>query len=66
MLPVYLILVAMLGTFIIVGVLMLRKAEAIRSELAGIRSEQMKQPKGGPRSRDEALPVYVVNTLNVR
>lgn len=65
MIPVYLIQLAILGTVVMVGMMLLRKAEAIRSELAGIRSEQLKQPSGAGRrpwrSGVVPLPVEVMN-----
>ena len=62
MIPVYILLTAILT----VGILLLRKAEAITSELAGVRSEQFKQPKPGrPSPREATIPVYVVNDITI-
>jgi hypothetical protein len=66
MIPVYILLTGILGASVTLGFLLLRKAETIRGELAGIRSEQVKQTtserplRGGP-----ALRVEVVNTPTV-
>jgi len=56
MIPVYLLLAAILT----VGILLLRKAEAMRTELAGIRSEQFKQPTGKALALTDVVPVRVV------
>ena len=57
--PVYLTLVTILA----LGILMLRKAEAIRSELAGIRTEQLKQPvrvgNERPSRGGQSIPVRI-------
>jgi hypothetical protein len=57
--PLYLLLTLILFCFVAFGTLLLRKANAIEKQLATIRTEQMKEPRG-PRPLG-AVPVWVMN-----
>lgn len=58
MIPVYVLLLAILCVF----VFELRELKAMRTELAGIRKEQVKRPTyGGPVPPGAGLPVFVTN-----
>jgi len=64
MIPVYALLTAILVTCLLFGFLLLRKAEAMRVELAGVRREQGRA--SDPFRIGPPLRVEVVNTPTVR
>lgn len=57
MIPVYILLLAILGVFIFE----LRELKAMRVELVGIRREQVKRYSGGPIGMGGGQPVFVTN-----
>lgn len=57
MIPIYVLLLAILGAF----VFQLRETRALRTELAGIRKEQLKKSSGPPFAPFAGIPVYVTN-----
>ena len=59
--PIYVLLILILASFVTFGILLLRKADAIQIELAGIRNEQRRSRQEARPLRSEVLPVYVVN-----
>jgi hypothetical protein len=61
MILVYVLQLAMLATFLFVGLRVLEELRATRAELVGIREEQLKQPSLRM-GRGGAIPVEVTNS----